>query len=69
MPTIHVAWSASRPPEAYSLVARAIAEAVAGVPSSGARSPADVLIYFDDLPVGDLYVDGVRFDGFEEGGA
>jgi hypothetical protein len=41
-------------------VARAISEAIAAVPSAGARGPADVLIYFDDLPVGELYVDGMQ---------
>jgi phenylpyruvate tautomerase PptA (4-oxalocrotonate tautomerase family) len=58
VPTVHVSWSASRPPEAYPLVARAIADAMSSVPSAGASTPSDVLVYFDDLPVGDLYVDG-----------
>ena len=62
MPTIHIEWSASRPPEAYASVASAVAEAVANVPGA-APTADDVLVYFDDLPVGDLYVDGVQFSG------
>jgi phenylpyruvate tautomerase PptA (4-oxalocrotonate tautomerase family) len=60
MPTIHVSWSASRSPETYAAVARAISEAVAGV-ADAAPTAGDVLVYFDDLPLGDLYVGGVQF--------
>jgi phenylpyruvate tautomerase PptA (4-oxalocrotonate tautomerase family) len=58
MPTVHVGWTSSRPEEAYPAVARAIAAALASVPSAGVQSTDDVLVYFDDLEVGALYVNG-----------
>ena len=58
MPTVTVSWSTGRPATVYAGSARAIAQALAA--ATGA-SPADVLVYFDDLPAGELYVDKVPF--------
>lgn len=66
MPTIHVEWSASRPPEAYAQVARVIADAVHSIASAAVASPGEVLVYFDDLPAGELYVDGHQIARAEE---
>jgi phenylpyruvate tautomerase PptA (4-oxalocrotonate tautomerase family) len=66
MPTIFVNWIETRSPEAYPQVASAIAEAVSGVPGAGAPTPEQVIVYFDVLAAGELYVDGARFEGWGE---
>jgi hypothetical protein len=36
------------------------------VPGAGAPTPEQVIVYFDVLAAGELYVDGARFEGWGE---
>jgi phenylpyruvate tautomerase PptA (4-oxalocrotonate tautomerase family) len=59
VPTIHVNWVTRKRPEIRQEVAHAIAESIGTVKGAEASSEG-VLVYFDDLTEGDLYVDGVQ---------
>ena len=61
MPTVFVNWTGKRSPSVLAEVAAEIARAIVAVPESQVFYPEHVLVYFDELSAGDLYVDGKQY--------